>query len=310
MTALERYVAADLQRPVPAAAHRLAAEVLRRYPAGVKAILFYGSCLRRGTEEGVLDLYVLVSSYRSVHRRAWAAALNAALPPHVVALRLKDGEGEVRAKCSLVSLRDFRRHVSRRRFHPYFWARFAQPCALLWAEGDDSRREVRQALAEAVRTTVWRGLPLVPERFRPEQLWLAVLERSYRSELRPERPDAVRNLVTADRDRYEAVTPAALEELGAPWHWNADGTISVEVPRWRRVAEKLLWPARQLLGRVLALLRLIKGAFTLEDALEYAMWKIERHSGARPDPAWRDRHPRWLAGLRELWRLYRSGAVR
>src|SRR5678815_1547440 len=54
--------------PVPAGAQTLAQALLARHGDAVQAILLYGSCYRRGDDrEGIVDLYLLVDDYRSVH---------------------------------------------------------------------------------------------------------------------------------------------------------------------------------------------------------------------------------------------------
>ncbi len=65
-----------------------------------------------------------------------------------------------------------------------------------------------------------------------------------------------------------------------------------------------------LLGKALTVLRLMKGVFTFDGAVDYAAWKIERHSGITPKLSpWQRRHP-ILASPALLWRLYRQGAFR
>jgi hypothetical protein len=55
---------------------------------------------------------------------------------------------------------------------------------------------------------------------------------------------------------------------------------------------------------------LIKGVFTFDGAVDYALWKVERHAGVRPPvSAWERRHP-ILASPQLLWRFYRAGAFR
>jgi hypothetical protein len=49
---------------------------------------------------------------------------------------------------------------------------------------------------------------------------------------------------------------------------------------------------RRRLGKPLNIARLLKAAFTFDGAMDYALWKVERHSGVRPEAtAWQRRHP-------------------
>jgi hypothetical protein len=67
---------------------------------------------------------------------------------------------------------------------------------------------------------------------------------------------------------------------------------------------------RRRLGKTLNLLRIVKGIFTFDGGLDYALWKIKRHSGKTvPVTEWQRRHP-LLAAPGLAWRLYRMGAFR
>lgn len=71
---------------------------------------------------------------------------------------------------------------------------------------------------------------------------------------------------------YEAVTRRA---LGNP----EDGAYRHVVSGRARICAVLAWRARRVLGKTLNALRLVKAAFTFQDGLSYAAWKIKRHRG-------------------------------
>ena len=104
---LAAFLAAELALPAPAGVADVADAVRRRHGDAVAAILFYGSCLRRATSEGVLDFYVLVDAYRPVHRSPALAALNWLLPPSVFYLEHPVGERMLRVKYAVISTRQF-----------------------------------------------------------------------------------------------------------------------------------------------------------------------------------------------------------
>ena len=57
-------------------------EILARHGQAAMAILFYGSCLRTGDDlDGLVDLYLLVDSYRAGHTSWIQAFLNAQCAP-------------------------------------------------------------------------------------------------------------------------------------------------------------------------------------------------------------------------------------
>ena len=61
---LAQQVRGELARPAPDAAVRLSAAIRERLGDATEAVVFYGSCLRKDTDEGVLDFYVVVDDYR------------------------------------------------------------------------------------------------------------------------------------------------------------------------------------------------------------------------------------------------------
>ena len=70
------------------------------------------------------------------------------------------------------------------------------------------------------------------------------------------------------------------------------------------------WRLRRWQGRVLSILRLMKAAFTFRDCVDYAAWKIERHTGvAIPVTPRLRRHPIFF-GFSAMWRLIRRKALR
>lgn len=311
---LFRLVHAELKRPVGRGVETLTERIRERHGTAVRAILFYGSCLRDDVGfEGIFDLYVLVDSYGPFYANRLLAALNALLPPNVFYVETTRHGETVRAKYAVVSLEQFRAYNSRRCFQAYFWARFAQPTVLAYAADEDVEEAVAGAVADAVETFVRRGLPLVPERFPPRDLWRAELAASYRAEVRAERSGVPERLYAAAPARYVAATRAALPRLPYPFRIGGEGeetVIQVELPAAERRLGPWLWGLRAVLGKALSLARILKGALTFEGGVDYAIWKVERHSGEKVDPSWRHKRFPWLALAGEVWRFYRKGALR
>ncbi|MBX3024843.1 hypothetical protein KF840_08020 [bacterium] len=308
---LSRLIAEELAAPVPAGAALLVERIRARHGEGVRAILFYGSCLRANDDQySLLDFYVLVDRYRGLGTSRLYAALNALLPPNVYYLRANEDGRSVQCKYAVVSLADFARHTSARAFQPYFWARFAQPCALVYAADAAAERAVVEALAAAVTTFVGKGLPLLPAPCAVRDLWTTQLTLSYGAELRAERAAVADRLYAAAPGRYERVTRAALPRLPFPAAMRpVGGEMGVDA-RCRRGAAAARWRVRRYYGKWLSLLRILKSALTQEGSVEYAIWKVERHSGLKIDPSWREqRHPLLALG-EQVVRMYRKGAFR
>jgi predicted nucleotidyltransferase len=308
---LAQLIAAELASPVPRGAQLVAERIRARHGESVRAIVFYGSCLRTGDDEfSLLDLYVLVDSYWRIGTRRLYAALNALLPPNVYYTEFADGERTLRAKYAVVTLDDFARHTAANCFQPYFWGRFAQPCALIYAADDATARAVTNAFADAVTTFVRNALPLVALPCSVRALWTTQLSESYRAELRAERESVAERLYDAAAERYDRITRAALARFSfTPPAAVVDGTVQLPArPASSRAAA--LWRLRRAWGKWLSLLRILKSALTQEGSLDYALWKVERHSGVPVDKSWRQKPHPLLALGEELWRIYRKGAFR
>src|SRR5205085_11584113 len=129
------------RRPVPQDVARLADEIRRRHDGAVSAVIFYGSCLRRNTIEGVVDFYAVVDSYRSAYRSKVLRFSNSLLPPNVYYVELAQaGQPTLRMKYNIISREDFAKACRPESLHAIIWARFCQPAVLAWAR-DDATRE-------------------------------------------------------------------------------------------------------------------------------------------------------------------------
>jgi hypothetical protein len=300
-------------QPATGAVQALADRIRSTCGDAVQAVLFYGSCLRSGDDRGgMVDLYVVVESYRSAYGSPLRAALNRLLPPNVFYLETHADGRTVRAKYAVLSLADFERGTSAAWFHSYLWGRFAQPAAILYCRDPGVADRLHRALARAVVTFLSRVVPCAPERFSTRQLWLKGLSLSYRAELRAERPEKVAGLFQASADYYERVTPAVLPLLPYPVaRSDADASrFESRMPAWRRRRSRMGWRIRSVQGKLLSVIRLLKGAFTFAGGLDYILWKIERHTGVTVEvPPRLRRHP-ILALCALSWRLYRKGAFR
>jgi hypothetical protein len=314
---LEAIVREELAVPAPEGALRIASAIRARHGEAIVALLFYGSCLRRGTTEGVLDFYAITSEYRSAYRSALPARLGAALPPNVHYVELP--ADDLRAKYALISLADFARRAAGESFDCRVWSRFCQPARIAWARDDATRDALVAASADAVLTMAARMLAWAPgvERERTldvQALWTRAFEQTYRAELRSEQPASIAAIAAADPPRYEAVLRAALGVLAARGEIELlaaqPGALRVAQPPSALAAGRRAWRARRVLAKTLAIAGLLKTAFTFEGWLSYVVWKIERHSGQHIELSERQRRRPLLYAWPVLFRLLRSGALR
>ncbi len=304
MIALGDIIATESQQPTFAAAHSFARVLAERYGPATAAVLFYGSCLRQSTDDGLmLDFYVLVDSMGAVISNPAAASLGAVLPPNVYYHEMTYEGRRLRAKVAVMSMSRFMRDTGPGCFASSIWARFSQPTLILFARSDVVRARVQEALSQAVATMITTTQALLPARFNARALWVNALSLTYGAELRPESTSKAAELVDADMARIARVTEAV---LGAP---GADGSY-VNAELGRATTARNAWRLRRWQGKGLNVLRLVKAAFTFQGGLDYAVWKIERHSGVKITLTDHDRRWPVLAGLRLLPQLLKRGGVR
>lgn len=302
------------KRAIPEGVEAVSRALVEKYGRVALGVLFYGSCLRAGSDqESLVDCYVLVESYSQAYSSPWLAIANRFLPPNVFFLNVPFSDRAIRVKYAVLSLSDFERSVTPKWFHSYFWARFAQPTALLMAATSDVKRTVFQGLAQAVNTFVEKSLPSMPPSFTAEELWQRGLMLTYGAELRSEPQNRVKTLWAHDQNYYEQVTKAILMDHLSVIQMNEEGgrlEYTTKYSDRERLRNRVEWAIRTIQGKLLSIFRLMKAGFTFQGGADYLIWKIERHSGVKIQltPAQR-RHP-ILTGLATFWRLYRQGAFR
>lgn len=289
---LKRLIDAELQRQPPAAAVRLAGQLAERAAGHAVAVLFYGSALHDGALDGVLDFYILVDRVGAWPGPRLAAVANRMLPPNVGYFEdCVDGRS-VRAKYAVMSLAQFRQGMSEYRIDTTLWARFAQPCACVWARRPEDRQAVGEAVREATITAARWAAALGPEHGGALTYWRALFARTYDAELRVEGVARGADLIARDAQRYAGVLPAAWNAAGISFVVAADGEFHPALTPRARIAAERRWVLRRRLGKALNLLRLMKAAFTFDGAIDYVVWKVERHSGVRLEVRpWQRRHP-------------------
>lgn len=299
MTMLEEAVAAELARPAPAFAQAFAAELAAEAPDAA-AILFYGSILRSGDRDGVLDYYILTAGppKRLASRLLW---------PDVSYREWNDGAGPLRAKVAAMSLAQFARAGGGGGLDTTIWTRFVQPAALVWSRDEAAAAAVRAATAEAACTAARFAALLGPARAPPLDYWASLFRQTYRAELRIEPGGRERTILAVDPARYERRLLEAWRAAGVAFD-EGGGMVAPRLTDPERGRLRRAWRLRRAAGRPLNAARLMKAAFTFAGAARYAAWKIERHTGvALPLTPFAERHPILAAPAMalKLWKARR-----
>lgn len=286
------HIGAALQRKVHPAitgfARRLADE-----SAG-EVVLFYGSNLRTGSLEGVIDYYVLT-----------AGAEETGIWPRV-SYREWEHEGEVlRAKIATMTLAKFARACRGESRDTTIWARFVQPCAVVFARDDAAQEMALSALSHAARTAARLAVAVGPESGSEADYWRALFRSTYKAELRVEKPGRENSILEANRAHFDGLLPAALEAEGIPLERNGELLVP-QMPKAKRKRVLGWWKRRRRLGKPLNIARLLRATRTFDGAGRYAAWKVERHTGVKVEVTpWREKHP-VLAAPAVMWKVWRA----
>lgn len=306
---------AELATPVPDAVTAMADAIRARHGDAATAVLFYGSCLRRGVVEGVLDYYLLVDDYRAAYRRPLLAWFNRALPPNVFYVE-HDHRGErLRAKYAVFSRRDF---DARAIGGPdaRVWSRFSQPARIVWARDAAARAHATAAIERATRTAVAQMLCWLPgdaalQTVKPATLWTNGFRETYGSELRGEAGATIESLYTTQAARFDRVARLALaSDPRLRVAGDATGVLAVESdPQWRARVRRD-WSKRRRIAKVITVIGLFKTSITFDDWVSYVLWKIERHSGKPVEVTERQRRHPFLFAWPVIFRLLRERVLR
>ena len=286
--ALAALVAASLSAKLAEPVRTIAAALGRE--AGASAVLFYGSNLRTGSLDGVLDFYVLTPG--PPERGIW---------PSVGYREFDHGPRCLRAKIATMRLATFARAAADETLDTTIWTRFVQPAALAWSADAAATRAVIDAVAAAAVTAGRYAAALGPERGTSDDYWRALFRATYAAELRVEAKGREEGIIDVHRAHLTALLPRA---WGAGTVAHDAGGTRIDADARRTLLAR--WRVRQRLGKPINLVRLIRAAFTFDGAARYGAWKIERHTGIKVHVTpWRERHP-VLAAPGVLWRVWRA----
>lgn len=281
-------LAAPVEPLVRAFAARLAGQ------AGALAVLFYGSNLRTGSLDGVLDFYVLLDGPRE-----------SGIWPRVSYHEWHEAGGEaLRAKVATMTMATFRAAAEGALLDTTIWARFSQPSALAWARDDAAGAAVTEAIMAATATAARLATALGPEHGTAEDYWRALFRATYAAEFRVEKPGREDSILSVNREHFAGLLPLALAADGIAFRLEEERIIPAITPARRRELLRW-WRRRQRLGKPYNFARLLRASTTFDGAARYAAWKIQRHTGVEITlTPWRERHP-VLAAPAVLWQVWR-----
>ncbi len=289
---LEDLITTETTIPVDPAITELAHIVKNKMhnPDGVVAILLYGSGLwQKNVQDCIWDLYVIVDAYKDVEPNIGLRIGGALLPPNVYFT-----ETPLSCKYTIMRKDQFEHGASDKAVKPQIWARFAQPCRILYTRNEDAQNFIIQALTSCVLTFHKRALPFADSKTNPKDIWTSGLNETYGSELRSENPERAAQIYASAAASYDARTKLAL------------GSIDFKLP-------VLFWVRRffrRPFIKFLYFVQLMKAVFTFQNSVDYALWKIKRHSGVDIKANDFQRRYPLIGAWPLLWKVYRAGGLR
>ena len=266
--------------------------------SGAAAILFYGSNLRTGRLDGVLDYYVLLPGEQE--GRIW---------PRVSFREWNIPSRILRAKIATMSLERFEKAASGSLLDTTIWARFVQPAVLVWVANPTSRIRVVGALSSAAQCAAKLAIALGPSEAPPKDYWRVLFQATYNAELRFEKKGREESILDLNEKHFDDLLALALNAAKIPFRPEGD-VIKPCLPAPERGATLTWWRKRRMFGKSLNILRLLKASTTFEGAAKYAAWKIKRHTGVTLEVTpWQERHPVLAApgALIKVWLERKKG---
>ncbi|MCB1684226.1 MAG: hypothetical protein R3E82_17325 [Pseudomonadales bacterium] len=260
------------------------AELMARFGGSgdsIEAIVLYGS-FTRGQQDTLLDFYVLLRDLEPLPR--WQRVLLRVLPPNVYYVSASGA----RAKVAVLTLDALERAVSTD-LAPYFWARFAQPCVLVYSANMATTERFERLVCRAAERLMAAASVATAGVSNSADFWERTFSLTYSTELRPEQSSRYAALYQANADYFDRLH-AALPQLTAP--------------------PQSTWRMRRLAGKTLSFLRLSKSAFTFDDPVDYILWKVARHSGVTVTATPKQKRYPLIFGWPLVWELYRRGAFK
>lgn len=231
--------------------------------------VFYGSNLRTGSLEGVLDFYLLHKGEQK--ERIW---------PRVSYHEREIGGEILRAKVAFMALSQFQKAAAGQTRDTTIWARFVQPSGLVWSSDEEAAGLLLEALASAATTAARFAAALGPVRGQAEDYWRALFRATYKAELRVEKPGRENDILSVNAAHFDGLLPLAWQAGGLSYE-QVDGVFTPHLEEAARQWIFRVWGRCVRWGKPLNIVRLGKASTTFEGAAHYAAWKIERHTGVK-----------------------------
>jgi hypothetical protein len=307
---LETLIAEETALPLTGAARHWV-EHFREVP-GVASVLFYGSGLWQSEaepEDMIFDFYLLTNHYRDFDPKRILAMAGTLIPPNVYYREQQFDGRTLRCKFAVMTVAQFSCAARGKSFTPHIWARFCQPCRIPHAATEELRQQLVTSLEQSVLMFHRRTLHLIGTCSLID-FWGAGLRSTYADEIRSEKKGRLNSLFNAAEDSYMARTRLALAQIPEMGGIVTNKEVRSNLSGRRKRLYQLGLRLKRPLTKMAIVFRFIKAGFTFQGGLDYARWKIERHSGVRIEVTDRQRRHPILGGLYLFVKALMRGGLR
>ncbi len=295
---LYQHVYSNLQHQQDAVLDEFIQVLKSEYQQSLLSIVFYGSCMRsRDYDDAMLDFYVIVEDYRQAYSNRWYSIANSLLAPNVFYQQVQVDGRIYRAKYAVISKSALSSSV--KSFHPYFWARFTQPLAIIYMSHEQIKKWLVETQCVAAKTFTNSIVDVLEREFSSENLWVKGLQLTYGAELRAETMQRASLIYDSQSEFYDGITQSLFP----------NNQVELLTVRTKFLAS-LKWKLRKILGKLLSVLRLMKATTTFVNGVDYIAWKIERHTGEEVVVSEKLRKYPLLYCWPLLFKFYKQGKIR
>jgi len=177
------------------------------YGSNLRAEIYYGSRLIEGLakQSSFRDFFVIVEKYQPLARDWFDRLTITVIPPKMWFLSVEVDGVKQDSKYHVITLDDFVKYCSQTAPDHYIIGRMSKRVAVAWADGDTTRAELLDSIANAFIVNARSALPLMAAPLSFEDAIKHFLQMSYRCELRLETPEKIGALYRTSKGYYDSL---------------------------------------------------------------------------------------------------------
>ncbi len=277
---------------------------------GIAGIYMYGSMLNPvlSTPTSFLDFYIIVDDYKRFYKSGIHTLINSVLPPNSYFLKLNDHGTPMPCKYCVLDTRALERTTRYPQLKDFFIAgRLAKRIGILYVKDQAFLSGFLETIYTAMRFNVTFALSEMTAAFTLDDFIIHLLGLSYRAEIRTETEDKIISLYNSEKDFYQKIYRAFLEQEASL------GTLGRQGEHYETIRPyftKSYTTGFMKHARKRAVYRWPKSIYTFSNYVDYLQLKIERTTGERLELSKWDRRFPLVFGWRHLFKLLKKKAIR